>query len=189
MFRLSAVQTGLLLEVALVGLALLLGFFFGYSPLTLWRPDGSTLVTGILGTLAMVLALGVLTVLPLAPIRRLFEVMREFYRDFFADSSVFDLALISLAAGVGEEFFFRGFLQQALSDLGGPLVGIVVASIVFGLAHMVTITYAILAALFGLFLGWLMLFTGDLAAPVFTHALYDFAALMYLRYRTRPLKP
>lgn len=179
--RFSTVQIGLLLEAGLLVAALLLGLLFGVSPLDLWRPELTSLLWGGLATAALVLLLFVLRYVPLPSVQRLFGLMREFYIGYFRDASVLDLALVSLAAGVGEEFLFRGFLQQGLGQLVGPVGGLVGASLLFGLAHLVTVTYAVLAALSGLFLGWLLMFTGDLTVPVLAHALYDFIALLYLR--------
>ena len=56
----------------------------------------------------------------------------------------------------------------------------------FGLAHSVTRTYAILATIIGLYFGWLWLATGNLLVPITTHAVYDFLALVYfVRIRAR----
>jgi membrane protease YdiL (CAAX protease family) len=45
---------------------------------------------------------------------------------------------------------------------------------------MLSATYAILAALIGLYLGLLLIWTGSLLAPAVAHGLYDFIALLYL---------
>jgi membrane protease YdiL (CAAX protease family) len=88
--------------------------------------------------------------------------------------------LISLAAGVGEELLFRGLLQAAIADWLHPWAGLGIASLVFGLAHSITRTYAVLATLLGAYLGGLWLACDNLLAPMITHALYDFLALLYL---------
>jgi uncharacterized protein len=58
---------------------------------------------------------------------------------------------------------------------------------VFGAAHLLTWTYAIIAAFIGAYLGLLWIWTGNLMTPMITHAVYDFVALVYfLRfYRSR----
>jgi membrane protease YdiL (CAAX protease family) len=102
----------------------------------------------------------------------------------FADLSMMQLALISLLAGFGEELLFRGVLQSALGDRIGPpwgiWMGLLVASVIFGMCHWLTSTYALLATLIGIYLGALLLLTGNLIAPIVTHALYDFVALVYM---------
>jgi membrane protease YdiL (CAAX protease family) len=54
------------------------------------------------------------------------------------------------------------------------------ASLVFGLLHALTATYAVLATFMGVYLGAVWLGTGNLLVVVLAHALYDFAALVYL---------
>jgi membrane protease YdiL (CAAX protease family) len=51
--------------------------------------------------------------------------------------------------------------------------------VLFGLLHLVTPTYAVLAALMGGYLGWLYVRTGNLLVAIIVHALYDFFALSY----------
>jgi membrane protease YdiL (CAAX protease family) len=45
--------------------------------------------------------------------------------------------------------------------------------------HLVTKTYAVIATLIGAYLGVLWLATENLLAPITTHAVYDFVALVY----------
>ena len=89
-------------------------------------------------------------------------------------------ALIAILAGLGEETLFRGVIQPGAAGTLGTTGGIVVAGILFGLCHPMTPLYALLAALTGIYLGALYAATGELLAPVLTHALYDFIALMTL---------
>jgi hypothetical protein len=59
-------------------------------------------------------------------------------------------------------------------------IGLAVAALLFGLAHFITPTYAVLAGTMGLYLGWLWIDTGNLLVPITAHAVYDFLALAYL---------
>jgi membrane protease YdiL (CAAX protease family) len=103
----------------------------------------------------------------------------------FNGLALWHFAVISLLAGVGEELLFRGILQRLLSDWLGELWAIVLTSVVFGLAHLITPLYGLLAALVSAFLGWLFIRYENLAVPMVTHAMYDFVALAYL---VRPQK-
>ena len=108
----------------------------------------------------------------------------------FRGTSVVGLLAISLAAGVGEELLFRGFLQ---ADPGGHLAragrprwrDCSLASLVFGLCHALCWGYAVVATVIGLFLGILFLATDSLVAPMTTHAAYDFCALLHMLRRDR----
>ena len=59
-------------------------------------------------------------------------------------------------------------------------MAVLVTSTLFGLAHLVTPTYAVLAGLIGIYFGVLAVVTDSLLVPIVAHALYDYAALTYL---------
>jgi membrane protease YdiL (CAAX protease family) len=83
---------------------------------------------------------------------------------------------IGIAAGVGEEWFFRGALQ--------PMLGLGVTSVAFGLAHVGgrhMLSFGIWATVMGVALGSLAWATGGLLAPIVAHALYDILALEFIR--------
>ncbi len=75
-----------------------------------------------------------------------------------------------------EEFFCRGMLQQILSrHFKSTAVGLIGASVVFGLSHLPfrqfpNWKFAILAALAGLFYGWAYIRAGSVRAAMVTHA-------------------
>ncbi len=154
----------LLLAAAVVGV---LGgrnvFVLGDSPLF-------GLATGVVFACATV-AFGVL-------LYRLLPTLREL-SDELAPSLVDgarrrDLVLVSVLSGVGEEAFFRGALQPAL--------GIVVASLLFGVLHvgpdrryLVWTAWAVGA---GFLFGFLYAWTGGLLAPVTAHVLHNAATLL-----------
>jgi len=112
---------------------------------------------------------------PLSQIREFLEVS---VRPFLQGATILDLFFLSLFAGIGEELLFRGVLQGALSMQFGTLFGLIIASLLFGLGHWITRSYALIASLIGLYLGYLWLLTSNLLVPIVTHALYDFVALL-----------
>jgi membrane protease YdiL (CAAX protease family) len=94
---------------------------------------------------------------------------------------------LGLAAGVGEEMLFRGVLQYELISRWGPVVGVGIASVVFGALHAVTPLYAALAGIASVYFGALYLVTDNLAIPIVCHAFYDVCALMYAHYEVSRL--
>jgi hypothetical protein len=85
--------------------------------------------------------------------------------------------LQSEMVGVGEEAFFRGFLNNGLSDSLGANWGLVTSSAVFGLAHEGVGSQASIAQamLFGLYLGWLQQRNSyDIREGVAIHFWWDF---------------
>lgn len=114
------------------------------------------------------------------PLFRLKQEIDEKVLPIFANCNILDLAIIALLAGTGEELLFRGWLQGALTSKFGIWVGILIVSLIFGLAHSLSITYAIYAFLTGLYLGVIYQVSGNLYIVMVIHALYDFIALVYL---------
>ena len=107
------------------------------------------------------------------------QLMESLLRPLFGNWSVLQLLVISLIAGISEEAFFRGAIQGSLADRVNVILALVLASALFGAAHLITWTYAIIAAFIGAYLGLLWIWTGNLLTPMITHAVYDFAALVY----------
>ena len=110
------------------------------------------------------------------PVRAIRRVYRDLLRPAFAGIGVREVVVISLAAGIGEELLFRGVLQ--------PEIGLIPASLIFGALHTGgrgTLAFGCWVALMGAALGWLAAATGGLVAPIVAHALYDAAALVYIR--------
>lgn len=184
-------KDGLLPPRALVPLALafegslglagwLLGKLLGVPALGSLRWDPGDVLIGLAATLPMLVGFVLCVRWPVGPLRRIKQISDEFIRPLFGGCSVAELALISVAAGWGEELLFRGFLQAALEDQFGWLLGLLGASVVFGLLHFITPTYALYAALMGVYLGGLWLASGNLLAVIVTHAFYDWVALVFL---------
>jgi len=95
----------------------------------------------------------------------------------FASTTVVDICLISLWAGLAEELLFRGVIQARW--------GLLPASILFGVLHFVTPAYALVAFVIGIYIGLVHHFFQSLLIPIQLHAIYDFGALIYLRYVVR----
>jgi len=94
------------------------------------------------------------------------------------------VVILSVAAGVGEELFFRGFLQ--------PLAGLVAAALAFGAAHVAgarMVAFGVWAAAMGLVLGGLVVATGGIVASMTAHTCYDVLAFNYLSTQGRRRMP
>ena len=149
-----------------------------------WPVAGRAAAWGAVATLPMLAAMWMLDRFPVGPLQQL---KRDFERrivPMFAGCTVTELLLISIFAGIGEELLFRGLIQAGVADwLGGPAgpwIALAAASLVFGLAHMISVTYAVIAALIGAYLGLLLIVTDNVLVPMVAHGLYDFVALIYL---------
>jgi membrane protease YdiL (CAAX protease family) len=107
----------------------------------------------------------------------------------YAVARIFGLILF---VGVPEELLFRGVYQETFSRLWSPRTGWIVASVLFGLVHIVKHArlhgwwhaplaaiaslnwqYALLATFAGLAYGWVYSRTGKLGAAAVTHGVVD----------------
>jgi CAAX protease family protein len=105
------------------------------------------------------------------------RIMRGEITAVFSSATLVDICLISLWAGLAEELLFRGVIQARW--------GLVPASILFGVLHFVTPAYALLAMVIGFYIGLVYHFFQSLLIPIQLHAIYDFGALIYLKYVVR----
>lgn len=187
------VGQAMLFEVGLGVLAWLLGWVFGFDPLAkLVHHDApaSALLFGLVaGSIGALPLLGCLIWLrhtpgPLADFQAYVE--RQLV-PLFEGLSVWEVGLISCAAGFGEELLFRGLLQAGLEAWLGPpsgtAAGLLLAALAFGCCHWLNSTYAALGTLVGIYFGGLFLWTDQLLVPMVAHGLYDFLAILYLTRR------
>ena len=178
--RRQLVALVLLVEGGMGGLAVVLGPLLGLPAGDWIRIEWLEVGLGLGGAAGLVGFLLFLWHFPVGPWGRLRRYAQNTLRPMFQSCRARDLLVVAILAGVGEELFFRGLVQGALARWWGDGAGLCVASILFGLAHCLTREYAILATLMGLLLGWLVLVTGNLAAAIIVHAVYDYAALLLL---------
>jgi uncharacterized protein len=178
--RRQAVLLGMSFEGSFVLLAWLLGWLVGESPIEHWRWSRGDVTLGLAASLPLLVLFLAFFHWPVGPLRRIKDFLEEIFKPLFRPCTTLDLAILSVLAGAGEEMLFRGVLQGAFSRWLGVPGGLILASILFGLAHAITATYAIIAALVGLYFGWLWLVTDNLLTPIVCHAAYDFVALVYI---------
>lgn len=113
-----------------------------------------------------------------------FELVDQQLAPMFSSLNLWQVAAISLAAGVGEEALFRWCLQGALTvSLNLPLA-LLVASLLFGIAHCISLAYFLLTAIMGAVLGLIYFYLGPVAA-ISCHAVFDFLAILLMVRRQR----
>ena len=166
-----------MIEGGLVLLALLGAWLFGVD-LSCVRLTPVALLWGAGGSLPM---LGVYSVSGV-----LRDRVAELLGPALVRCSWYDLLLLALLAGVGEEFLFRGTIELALEryHLWG---GMILANLLFGLAHSLSWQYFVFATVIGVYLSWLSGFPGErnLLPAILAHGLYDFVAFLLIRREVR----
>jgi len=178
--RRQLVVLAVLFEGGLGAVAWLLGRLLEQPPLATLRWRAVDFAWGGVACLPLLLLFLILMRWPVGPLCRIKQFSAAVIRPLFAPCSLAELALISLAAGIGEEMLFRGFLQAALARWLGFWPGWALAGVLFGLLHLITPTYAVLAAFMGCYLGWVWVARDNLLVVIIAHGLYDFIALVYL---------
>lgn len=181
----------LFVEGGLGVVALAVGWLVGHWPaigIGWLSPSASdqliAIGVGVVATFPLLVALAIVDRFPIGALDRVRQIAQEAISRMFPRPQIRQLALVAAVAGLGEELLFRGLVQAGLARLitiqGGPWIALLVASAVFGAFHWLNTTYALLAAVAGVYFGSLLMITGSLWPPIVAHALYDFAALWYL---------
>jgi membrane protease YdiL (CAAX protease family) len=178
--RLELVWLAVAFEGGLAVLAWFLGWLLDEPPLTRIRASGRDILLGLAAALPMLLLFYTCVRWPIGPLRQIKKFSDEIIQPWFRPCSLVDLAVISLAAGLGEELLFRGVVQDFLIGRLSLWAGIVFANVLFGLLHWITPTYALLAGLMGVYLSCVRLQSENLLVVIVAHASYDYLALWYL---------
>jgi membrane protease YdiL (CAAX protease family) len=145
---------------------------------------------GLAGSLAgRVLAAFFVAPIPV-PSRSLNDVDEAVFGEAIEGASTW-LALVAvtcIGAPLIEELFFRGLIQTRLVARNGPVLGIGVASLLFGAAHLIawqgawTFAYAWAVAGSGLVLGTIFHLTRRLGPAILAHAFFNTQAMLALAF-------
>jgi len=181
---------GCLFELALVPLALVLGYFLQIHPTADLSFSWMAIFYGFIAALPMIALFVLMQRYPVGGLAKIQEFFEKVFCPLLGDLNWLQLAALSLFAGVGEELLFRGLLQSGFAKWDG-MNGLLGSNILFGLAHAVTTTYTVLAAAAGVYLGllWEIAPQHNLLVPITTHAFYDFLALVYLSVIKPSVRP
>jgi uncharacterized protein len=172
-------------EAGLLLLAWALGRWLGIAPLSSAGPLLHGLLWGTAGALPLGLGLRWMLTTTNPPIRRLTILVEQELGPFLASLSAGQLGILAAIAGFSEEVLFRGVLLPGLSRDLSSIGGLLASSVLFGLVHFASRTYALVAGIMGCYLGILFVLTGSLVVPIVSHGLYDFGALLVLARRGR----
>ncbi len=165
-------------EGFLLCLAVMLGWYFN---LPFWSQLEFDVIDIILG-ISLALIFATFAIWALKSNWAIFTQLRNDTLTFvkiLENLSVGSIILVALAAGVCEEVLFRGGFQPLFMDWLGLLPGLVLASLLFGLFHMISVSYVIYVSVFGLILGCMYIWSGNLIGPIIAHFIYDLIMLYW----------
>ncbi|MCO6431771.1 MAG: CPBP family intramembrane metalloprotease [Deltaproteobacteria bacterium] len=194
----SGIPERVVLKVAVLseGALLLLSLLWNW-----WRPadlylvfDGDAVYKGLRATGPLIaFNFGVFGVL--ANLKDKYRIYREF-RDKIVyplcrNLSVAGALILAVCSGTAEEILFRGVMYyEARSLLEAPLAAVLV-SLLFAYVHFIGVLRRYFAVfvfycLFGLYFAYLVEWTGNLAVPIIAHGLYNFLAILMIKYFVKP---
>ncbi len=167
-------------EGGLALLALVLGMVFQSTVIQGSFFSIKTVIGGLLVSVPLFVGIVLVYHSHWPPLLQFKQDVNEMVRQLFRKTTITDLAIISTFAGIGEEVFFRGFLQHALTEITSPWAAIALSSLAFGFAHFISWTYVIYATGVGVYLGIVFYFFENLYIVIIAHGIYDFVVLAYL---------
>ncbi|MCP1727816.1 membrane protease YdiL (CAAX protease family) [Natronospira proteinivora] len=169
----------LLFQAAFIPVALILALWLGLTPWADLHFDLATIGLTLAGTALMFLFYMALLPFGFQWARRLETQVAEMMATLFQGKSQHWALLLAILAGVGEELLFRGVIQAGLAEWLGWQAGLILSSLLFGLAHCISRAYFIIACLMGFYMGLIYLWSGNLLLVILIHALYDWLAFQY----------
>lgn len=174
-------------QCGLLALAYLLGLVAGIDPLASLRFEWTGLFWGVAGVFPMFGVFAWLYYRPVGNLELIKRILIQNLGPLLNSCHWYDLLAIALMVGFSEELLFRGVLQPWMESAWGYAGGLLGSNLLFGLAHMVSPMYALLAGLTGLYLGWMMDVGGErnLLIPALIHAIYDFVAFFVVVWSFR----
>jgi uncharacterized protein len=180
-------------EGGLIVLGVFLGWVLRVDLFDSLRPDAKAILAGVLGAIPPFLLLLVTERFKIPALVRIKKLVLEALGPPLAACRWYELILVAALAGVGEELLFRGVIQPLCErwlPMPQPwnLIGaLVLPNVVFGLLHLITPTYAVLAGAMGVYFGVMLDMTGtrNLWAPILAHGLYDYWAFLLIVWTIR----
>ena len=171
-------------EGSLIGLAYILGWIADINPIGELKFTAKALGLGVLGTVPLFVLFLLFHAFPKGSLQTIKQVLHNVLGPSLSACSFLQLFLLAALAGIAEEILFRGVVQPWLESVWGMTAGLLMSNLLFGLVHFISITYAIVAALIGIYLGLFMDAGGErnLLTPVIIHGLYDFLGFLVVAH-------
>jgi len=91
---------------------------------------------------------------------------------------IFNLLLVAVLAGLGEEFFFRGILQKIFGEWRNAILAIWMAAFIFSAIHLQFYGF-FPRLLLGAFFGYLLFWSGNLGLPILAHTVNNGLAVLF----------
>ncbi|WP_417386643.1 CPBP family intramembrane glutamic endopeptidase [Gimesia sp.] len=185
----SFILGGSLISIGIIVIAFGVGWGLDVSPLANLNWNWTDLLIGALAALPLYLFFFWTAKLPIKGFQQIQQFLIEELGPRVEHGKIWELFILCIFIGLGEEMLFRGVLQSWATQYG-VIVAIVFTNILFGVLHSITRLYVIVATLMGVYMSLLLiLFTPqNLLIPVTTHTVYDFMCFLYIMHLYRQQK-
>ncbi len=158
-----------------------LGYLLAAPPFATALLSLGAVVQGVMCAGIMILAMAALDLVAPALTRKVAQTSVRLIRLAGIKLSWPAILVIAAAAGVGEEAFFRGFLQAWLSQSLPLWLAVLMASAVFTVLHFYSVLYIVLVMGIAVFLGIAYAVTENILVVIIAHGLYDIYGLFSVR--------
>lgn len=167
----------LLVEGGLAGLAMVFAWFLGPELWIALKWSWVDVVWGILGAIPPLVIILLIDRYPIGPFRHVADISDRILRPLLKNCRWPDYFLLATLAGFCEELLFRGWLQPYFAIYLPLWASILIGGFIFGLCHLLTPAYFIIAWLISIYLAMLLVWTDNLLVPMVTHGVYDLIAI------------
>ncbi|MBL8822450.1 MAG: CPBP family intramembrane metalloprotease [Planctomycetia bacterium] len=167
----------LLVEGGLAVLALFLSYWIGPDLFGDFNWNRYDIMIGCLGAVPPLVLILAMDRFPIGPFRHISDISDKFLRPLLANCKWPDYFLLAFLAGFCEELLFRGWMQLFLINWVPVWCSVLITGIIFGLCHLITPAYFIIACLISIYLSCLYIWSGNLVVPMLTHGVYDLIAI------------
>lgn len=170
-----------IVQSAMVLIAVLGSWWLDYDLLSLIRFDYQTLAEIAATSIALIgMALGSRRAFPKIW-RGLDRTTIELLGNSKLKFATWAIISISILAGIGEEFLFRGFIQGWLEEQLPIALAILIPTALFALAHPHSKAYMAAVFVIGSIVGISFAITNSLLVAIASHIIFDIVALWRVR--------
>lgn len=167
----------ILVEGGLAVLAIVLAWLFGPDLWATLHWSWNDVLWGTLGAIPPLVIILLIDRYPMGPFRHVADISDRILRPLLKNCKWPDYFLLATLAGFCEELLFRGWLQPFIAQYVPLWASILIGGFVFGLCHLLTSAYFIIAWLISIYLAMLLVWSDNLLVPMVTHGVYDLIAI------------
>jgi membrane protease YdiL (CAAX protease family) len=184
------IMGGSLFSIGFIFIAFGLGWLLNVNPLSNLNWSWSALIIGTLAALPMFLVFLLSVKLPFQAFQQINQFLLDEVGPRIANGTIWELLILSIFIGLGEELVFRGVLQS-WSTQYGVVFAIILTNMIFGILHSITRLYVVVATLMGVYLSLLLVLFSpqNLLIPITTHTVYDFLCFLMVIHIYRKQQP